>query len=183
MLKFLKCFYTKKCKNVSYCFHDTNSIFIHEVACVASKYQIYCIFMFHPGCNSSCFKVLSLVDGKIIAMNIVDNWSVVWIIRNEWKKLLISWLVLGFLLVLFGGFSSFCVCHLPSICFEWSCSCRLHTNSYTQRIFFTHTPRQLLSLWNGSFYLEGILLVMCRRMMGVRWWRDKALFDDIPTAQ
>lgn len=121
--------------------------------------------MFHPGCNFSSFKVLSLVDGKIIAINIVDNWSVVWIIRNEWKKLLISWLVLGFLLVLFGGFSSFCVCHRPSICFEGTCSCRLHTNSYTQRIFFTHTPRQLLSLWNGSFTLRGFCLSCV-----AEWW-------------
>lgn len=118
--------------------------------------------MFHPGCNSSCFKVLSLVDGKIIAMNIVDNWSVVWIIRNEWgKKLLISWLVLGFLLVLFGGFSSFFVCHLPSICFEWICSCRLHTT----HLLHTHTPRQLLSLWNGSFTLRGFCLSCV-----AEWW-------------
>lgn len=106
MLKFLNSC-TKKCKNVSYCFHDTNYIFIHEVACVASKYQIYCICMFHPGCNSSCFKVLSLVDGKIIAMNIVDNWSVVWIIRNEWKKTINQLVGAWFSTCAFWGFLFF----------------------------------------------------------------------------
>lgn len=84
--------------------------------------------------------------------------------------------MLGFLLVLFGGFSSFFVIFPPSVV-DYT-----QTHTHNASSSHTHTSSALKPV-KRVFYLEGILLVMCCRMMGVRWWRDKALFDDIPTAQ
>lgn len=122
--------------------------------------------MFHPGCNSSCFKVLSLVDGKIIAMNIVDNWSVVWIIRNEWKKTINQLVGAWFSTCAFWGFLFF-LSLSSSIHLFWMNLFMYITHKliHTTHLLHTHTPRQLLSLWNGSFTLRGFCLSCV-----AEWW-------------
>lgn len=79
-------------------------------------------------------------------------------------------------------FLSFFVIFPPSVLNESVHVDYTQTHTHNASSSHTHTSPALKPV-KRVFYLEGILLVMCCRMMGVRWWRDKALFDDIPTAQ